>query len=84
MTKPLNKFQIAVAKVHGGGDYAYIIDVPPDEAVAVYEDCGDTLFTFFMRELSDDVGSMRISTALQRMETARREVQDAIDAIERL
>jgi hypothetical protein len=66
----MNRFQKAVAKTYGGGDYAYIADLPWEEACRAYQDCGDTLFTFLMRELEDDVERMDQETAVQRIEGA--------------
>lgn len=75
----LNRFQAAVAKSYGGGDYAYLIDSPT--ANSEYEDAGDTLFTFLMRELSDTEDCENLETAIGRMENAVRDVMLARDEI---
>ena len=46
---------------------------------ADWQDVGDSLFSFIVRELSDD--DMDINTAIQRMETVRAEVEAVLHAL---
>lgn len=78
---PLNEYQKAVIRTHGGGDYAYILDLPTEtEQEQTYMNAGDTLFTFFVLELADDSADepMTREVAVQRLETALQEVECAL------
>jgi hypothetical protein len=77
----MNKFQNAVAKVYGGGDYAYMAKLPKAEAPERYNNCGDTLFAFLMRELADDGEPMSAGLARARIESAMRDVNEAYNAV---
>lgn len=81
MSKP-NKFQAAVAKTYGGGDYAHLADSEAWHGEA--QSCGDTLFLFLMIELSDDGEPMNSEVAEQRLEKAREDIGGALWAIGRV
>jgi hypothetical protein len=82
----VNIFQKAVAKTYGGGDYAYMADLPAREAPEHYNDCGDTLFTFLMRELADEgeKSPMDQETAVQRLQSAMSDLNHATGEVESL
>lgn len=71
----LNAAQRVVADTYGGGDYAHI--TAPDEA----EDVGDTLFTFLIRELADSEDCDDLDEALRRVEVARDQLGEIIEAL---
>lgn len=74
--RQLNKFQSAVAKNYGDGDYAEFIEtgLTKDDL----DNCGDTLFKFLMVELSDEGEPMDAETAEQRMSHAVRDCEAAL------
>jgi len=75
----LNRLQQIAAQVYGGGDYAHITS----RKEAQSDHCGDTLFTFIMRELSDhDDPGLPFEEGVRRMETAIRELQEVLAALE--
>jgi hypothetical protein len=77
----LNDWQRAIARNYGDGDYVQfaidgeISDVDLDQ-------CGDTLFVFLMLELSDTEDSDSTEEAIRRIESARRQLDAAIGALE--
>lgn len=71
----LNTHQRAAADTYGMGDFSYA--TTQDEA----ENVGDTLFLFIIRELSDDEGCDSRDEAIRRMEAAKRDIQDVLDAL---
>lgn len=77
----LNDWQKAVARTYGDGDYGHFeIDgkISDDDL----DQCGDTLFVFLMLELSDAEDCDSSEEATRRVESARRQLDDAIDALE--
>lgn len=66
----LNKFQLAAAKVYGGGDFSHVENL--DET----KDVGDGLFSFLMSEMSDK--DMDIETALYRLRRAIDDIEEVI------
>jgi hypothetical protein len=79
----LNDWQKAVARDCGGGDYARFAEhgaVTKDEL----RHCGDTLFVFLMLELSGDEDCCSANEAMQRLESARSQLEGAIDAVSSL
>lgn len=77
----LNDWQRAVARTYGDGDYGYFEadgKISDDDL----EQCGDTLFIFLMRELSDAEDCDSSEEAIRRMESARRQLDDAIETLE--
>lgn len=78
----MNAWQRAVCKTYGHGDFDHFADDP--DWRQNLDACGDTLFMFLMIELGDmeDCGDAR--TALQRLHTARDDINEAIAAVSRL
>ncbi len=78
-----NKFQEAIARTYGGGDFAYLIE--PDATRAELDRCGDTLFRFLMIELGDEgEWKMDSKTAEQRMNSAIRDCELALAAVQKV
>lgn len=84
MSKPLNAYQQAAAKVYGGGDFAHFADITSTQALDGIElrECGDTLFKFVMIELSTGEDCDSLDTAKQRIATAISELEDVARALE--
>ena len=68
----LNRFQRLVADNYAAGDYSHLDNQREAKAD---DDLGDTLFTFLMRELSDDCQDDP-NEALRRLTAARLELQE--------
>ena len=77
----LNDWQKAVAQTYGDRDYAHF-DVDGVISDDDLDQCGDTLFVFLMLELSDAEDCDSTDEAIRRMESARRQLDDAIEALE--
>lgn len=60
----LNEWQIAVARVYGGGDYAH------HKTLEETQEVGDGLYTFIQRELSAEEDCENAGRALLRLDTA--------------
>lgn len=78
----MNQWQKAVCDTYGGGDYRHLKRSPRWQDQL--EDLGDTLFSFLMIELSDTEDCEDAQTALQRLEAARDDIDQAIDQVMRL
>jgi hypothetical protein len=78
----MNPWQKAVCETYGGGDYRHLKRNPRWEDKL--DDLGDGLFTFLMIELSDTEDCEDAQTALQRLEAARDDIDQAIDQVMRL
>ena len=74
----LNSFQNTVKQTYSDGDHSYIT------AIKETEDIGDSLFRFLMHELANSEGCEDQNTALNRLETAKRDIETAIEAVESL
>lgn len=72
----MNRWQKAVCETYGHGDYRHYRNNPRWKSAV--EDCGDTLFRFLMTELSDSEDCEDAETALQRLEAARDDIDQAI------
>jgi hypothetical protein len=72
-----NEFQKAAIDAYPNHDLKYMLEEGADA-----EDVGDSLFSFIVRELSDD--GMDIDTAIERMETVRDEVEAVLHALNEL
>ncbi|MGH6797139.1 MAG: hypothetical protein ACRECP_01870 [Methylocella sp.] len=77
----LNDWQKAVARIYGDGDFAHF-EVDGKICDADLDQCGDTLFVFLMLELSDTEDCDSPEEAIRRIEIARRQLGDVIDALE--
>jgi hypothetical protein len=77
----LNDWQRAVARTYGDRDYAHF-DVDGKMSDDDLSQCGDTLFIFLMLELSDAEDCDSSEEAIRRVESACRQLDDAIDALE--
>ena len=77
----LNDWQKAVARTYGDRDYAHF-DVDGAISHDDLDQCGDTLFVFLMLELSGAEDCDSSEEAIRRMDSARRQLDDAIDALE--
>ena len=71
-----NEFQKAAIDAYANHDLKYMLEEGADA-----EDVGDSLFAFIVRELDDD---MDINEAIQRMETARDQVETVLHALNEL
>lgn len=78
----MNAWQKAVCETYGGGDYRHLKRNPRWKEML--DDVGDTLFAFLMIELSDAEDCEDPETALQRLESARDDIDQAIDQVMRL
>jgi hypothetical protein len=76
----LNDWQKAVTRTYGDGDYRHF-EVTGKISDVDLERCGDTLFIFLMLELSDAEDCDSSDEAIRRLESARRQLDDAIDAV---
>jgi hypothetical protein len=76
----LNDWQKAVARTYGDRDYAHF-DVDGAISDDDLDQCGDTLFVFLMLELSDAEDCDSSEEAIRRMESARRQLDDTIEAL---
>ena len=79
----LNDWQKAVARTYGDGDYGHF-EVEGKISDDDLEQCGDTLFAFLMLELSDAEDCDSSEEAIRRLESARRQLDEAIEALEAL
>lgn len=66
----LNPIQKQVAELYEAGEFAHL-------DAEDCEDCGDTLFTFCIREAGDDCES--VLTFVNRLDTAIRQLQNLSD-----
>jgi hypothetical protein len=71
----LNAYKGAVKDAYSDGDHSHIHSVQQAENV------GDSLFAFLMIELSDAEGCTDQETAGRRLETAKRGIDTAINAV---
>lgn len=81
----LNKYQIAVTKVYGGGDFAHFDELDADQYALALRNCGDTLFKFLMIELADEEScehKMTKGEAALRLARAANDMQSAWFAVE--
>lgn len=76
----MNKFQLAVAKKYGGGDYSTMFNCNTKTADAAKE-VGDTLFAFLMIELSAKEACNSKAEALARINSAINDLETARNAI---
>ena len=72
-----NKFQKAAIRAYLNDEAKYLLE--DDEVDTQNVDVGDSLFTFIIRELDD--ADMDINTAIQRMETARADIETVLHAL---
>ena len=79
----LNDWQKAVARIYGDGDFAHF-EIDGKICDADLDQCGDTLFVFLMPELSDAEDCDSTEEAIRRIESARRQLGAAIDALEEM
>jgi hypothetical protein len=73
--RPFDQLQREAAQAYASGDFAYMND---DSEIA---DCGDTLFSFVIREVGDASGERE--EAVRMMRTAARELEEVADHLER-
>jgi hypothetical protein len=71
----LNVYQTAVKEAYSDGDHSYIDSVQQAKTI------GDSLFAFLMIELSDAEGCTDQETAWRCLETAKRDIDTAINAV---
>jgi hypothetical protein len=79
----LTKAQKIVATEYAGGEFSYFADMTWLQVRPALEDCGDTLFVFFMCEFADDEGCDSLGEAVDRMEKVLREVEEVQRALEK-
>ena len=72
-----NEFQKAAIRAYLNDEAKYLLE--DDEVDTQNVDVGDSLFTFIIRELDD--ADMDINTAIQRMETARADIETVLHAL---
>ena len=77
----LNDWQRAVARTYGDRDYGRF-DIDGAISDDDLDQCGDTLFAFLMLELSDAEDCDSSEEAIRRVESARRQLDDAIETLE--
>jgi hypothetical protein len=79
----LNKWQKAVARTYGDGDYGHFAEsgeIRDNEL----DQCGDTLFEFLMLELSDAEDCDSLEEAVRRVESACRQLDSALSVLQAL
>jgi hypothetical protein len=75
-----NEFQKAAIRAYPNDEAKYLLE--DDEVVDTQNvSVGDSLFTFIIRELDDH---MDIEEAIQRMETARADIETVLHALNKL
>jgi hypothetical protein len=79
---PFNQYQRITAQNYAGGDFAWILDHPDWRAKV--DDCGDTFFTFLMREFSDLEYPTDKADALKRLQRVADDVEELYDNIDAL
>jgi hypothetical protein len=79
MSHRMNPWQRAVCETYAEGDFRHVPDEP--DWRAALDDCGDTLFRFLMIELADSEDCDSAETALQRLERARADIEQAISDV---
>lgn len=72
----MNAWQKAVARTYADGDFANLIDDPQWRQQLPL--LGDTLFSFIMIELSDREGCDSLKEAVDRLSSAREDVEQAL------
>lgn len=78
-----NAYQKAVLATFSDGDFRHLIDEPVPRAE--WDDLGDTLLTFLLRELADDlVAPMNHETAVSRVRVGLEDMQLALNVIQTL
>jgi len=75
MNTPLTEIQKIARDNYAGGNFSHV------ESVEETEDVGDTLFEFVMRELAPSEDCDSLDEAIRRMETAKREIEEVIEAL---
>ena len=75
-----NEFQKAAIRAYPNDEAKYLLE-DDDEVDTQNISVGDSLFTFIIRELDDH---MDIEEAIQRMETARAEIETVLHALNKL
>jgi hypothetical protein len=78
----MNPWQKAVCETYAHGDYRHL--KRNSRWQDKLDDLGDTLFSFLMIELSDAEDCEDAETALQRLEAARDDIDQAIRDVTRL
>lgn len=73
-----NNHQEKLKQIYGGGDFAYVMNMEDVEA------CGDTLFLFLMRELSDSEDCRTTEEAVRRIRGAISDLEGLLKAIRAL
>ncbi len=76
MSKAMNAWQKAVAKLYCHGDFAHFATDPKWRVNL--DDCGDSLFRFLMIELSTEEDCDSAEEAINRLENAREDIDAAI------
>jgi RNA polymerase-binding transcription factor DksA len=74
-----NEFQKAAIRAYPNDEAKYLLE--DDEVDTQNVSVGDSLFTFIIRELDDH---MDIEEAIQRMETARADIETVLHALNKL
>jgi len=70
-----NQFQTLVANKYDGGENSHV------ENIKDVKNVGDGLFTFVMVELADSEDCNNKAIALERLEKARDQLEELVDAI---
>lgn len=92
MTWQPNKWQQAVLRVYGDGDYRWFVDKIDDEEPPVWADesdfddfvsehAGDTLLVFLMRELGSDVHGDDPDEAARLVERAIEDLEGILPVV---
>jgi hypothetical protein len=72
--KPLDALQLKALDKYDGGEFAHLKDETEEGAITrSMNDCGDTLLTFVLKELSDAGGN--INEAIRMMYSAANQLQ---------
>jgi len=80
-----NRFQRSALNAYDEGEHAYLLDCPSQEEFETHlVGCDDLLFGFVLSELATDQDCDTREVALQRLETAIRQLQSVWAAIEAL
>lgn len=82
---PLNDYQKAIIRTHGGGDYAHMAELTDETAfMDELNHCGDELFRFMVIELADTEGCDSIEVAHDRLLSASRQIDEALATLDQI
>lgn len=79
-----NRYQDAAAEAYAGGDFAHFVGASDATLARDLPNCGDSLFAFVMRDLSDREECDTLEVALRRMDSAIGALEEVTYALNKL